>query len=37
MGHTKQKAPKSGSFKKSKTEEQSQTSDEDFTDEESIV
>jgi hypothetical protein len=29
IGHTKQKARKSGSFKKSKTEEQAQISDED--------
>ncbi len=29
IGHTKEKARKSGSFKKSKTEEQMQTSDED--------
>jgi hypothetical protein len=29
IGHTKQKTRKSGSFKKSKTEEQTQTSDED--------
>jgi hypothetical protein len=37
IGHTKQKARKSVSFKKSKTEKQTQTSDEDFTHEESFV